>query len=74
MSVLLSIKHGYGRVDDDFHKADARMPQAGSEGIGEFRRLADAHGMRAHAFGEQRLLADVARDVVARRLQFGKDT
>ena len=29
--------------------------------------------LRAHAFAEQRLLADVARDVVARRLRFTKD-
>jgi transcriptional regulator with GAF, ATPase, and Fis domain len=30
--------------------------------------------LRAYAFAEQRLLGDVARDVVARRLQFSKDT
>jgi hypothetical protein len=29
--------------------------------------------LRAHAFAEQRLLGDVARDVVARRLRFTKD-
>jgi hypothetical protein len=30
--------------------------------------------LRAYAFAEQRLLGDVARDVVARRLHFSKDT
>lgn len=30
--------------------------------------------MRAHAFSQSRALADVASDVVARRLRFGKDT
>ena len=30
--------------------------------------------LRAHAFAEQRLLGDVARDVVARRLKFTNDT
>ncbi len=30
--------------------------------------------LRAHAFAEQRLLGEVARDVVARRLRFTKDT
>jgi len=30
--------------------------------------------LRAHAFAEQRLLSEVARDVVARRLRFAKDT
>jgi hypothetical protein len=29
--------------------------------------------LRAHAFAEQRLLGDVARDVVARRLCFTED-
>jgi AmiR/NasT family two-component response regulator len=29
--------------------------------------------LRAHAFAEQRLLGEVARDVVARRLSFTKD-
>ena len=29
--------------------------------------------MRGHAFVEQRLLIDVARDVVSRRLQFTED-
>ena len=29
--------------------------------------------MRAHAFAEQRLLADVAEDVVARRLRFSEN-
>ena len=29
--------------------------------------------LRGHAFAEQRLLIDVARDVVARRLTFTKD-
>jgi hypothetical protein len=36
--------------------------------------VADAFArLRAHAFAEQRLLGDVARDVVARRLRFTKD-
>jgi hypothetical protein len=30
--------------------------------------------LRAHAFAEHRLLGDVARDVVARRLRFTEDT
>ena len=30
--------------------------------------------LRAYAFAEQRLLGDVARDVVARRLTFTNDT
>jgi hypothetical protein len=30
--------------------------------------------LRAHAFAEQRLLSEVARDVVARRLRFTKET
>jgi AmiR/NasT family two-component response regulator len=30
--------------------------------------------LRAYAFAEQRQLADVARDVVARRLHFSNDT
>ena len=30
--------------------------------------------LRAHAFAKQRLLRDVAHDVVARRLRFTKDT
>jgi AmiR/NasT family two-component response regulator len=30
--------------------------------------------LRAYAFAEQRLLSDVARDVVSRRLRFTRDT
>jgi ANTAR domain. len=30
--------------------------------------------LRAHAFAEQRLLGDIAHDVVARRLRFTKET
>jgi AmiR/NasT family two-component response regulator len=44
------------------------VAQLGISAADAFARL------RAHAFAEQRLLGDVARDVVARRLHFSKNT
>jgi AmiR/NasT family two-component response regulator len=44
------------------------VAQLGISAADAFARL------RAHAFVEQRLLGDVARDVVARRLRFTKET
>jgi len=44
------------------------LAQLGVSAADAFARL------RAHAFVEQRLLGDIARDVVARRLTFTNDT
>ena len=44
------------------------VAQLGISATDAFARL------RAYAFAEQRLLGDVAHDVVARRLRFSKDT
>lgn len=53
----------------EIHQATGMVvAQLGISATDAFARL------RAHAFAEQRLLADVARDVVARRLHFSKDT
>jgi hypothetical protein len=52
----------------EIHQATGMIvAQLGVSAADAFARL------RAHAFAEQRLLADVARDVVARRLHFNKD-
>jgi hypothetical protein len=52
----------------EIHQATGMVvAQLGISATDAFARL------RAHAFAEQRLLADVARDVVARRLHFSKD-
>jgi hypothetical protein len=53
----------------EIHQATGMVvAQLGINAADAFARL------RAHAFAEQRLLSDVARDVVARRLHFSKDT
>ena len=53
----------------EIHQATGMvLAQLGISAADAFARL------RAHAFAEQRLLGDVARDVVARRLRFTKDT
>ena len=53
----------------EIHQATGMVvAQLGISATDAFARL------RAHAFAEQRLLGDVARDVVARRLHFSKDT
>ncbi len=52
----------------EIHQATGMVvAQLGISAADAFARL------RAHAFAEQRLLGDVARDVVARRLRFTKD-
>jgi hypothetical protein len=52
----------------EIHQATGMVvAQLGVTAADAFARL------RAYAFAEQRLLADVARDVVARRLHFGED-
>ena len=53
----------------EIHQATGMvLVQLGVSAADAFARL------RAHAFAEQRLLGDVARDVVARRLTFTNDT
>jgi hypothetical protein len=53
----------------EIHQATGMvLAQLGVTAADAFARL------RAHAFAEQRLLGDVARDVVARRLTFTNDT
>jgi AmiR/NasT family two-component response regulator len=53
----------------EIHQATGMVvPSSGSARADALARL------RAHAFAEQRLLGEVARDVVARRLRFTKDT
>lgn len=53
----------------EIHQATGMVvAQLGISATDAFARL------RAYAFAEQRLLGDVARDVVARRLHFSKDT
>ena len=53
----------------EIHQATGMvLVQLGVSAADAFARL------RAHAFAEQRLLGDVARDVVARRLVFTNDT
>ena len=53
----------------EIHQATGMvLVQLGVSAADAFARL------RAHAFAEQRLLGDVARDVVARRLRFTNDT
>jgi transcriptional regulator with GAF, ATPase, and Fis domain len=53
----------------EIHQATGMVVvQLGISAADAFARL------RAHAFAEQRLLGDVARDVVARRLHFSKET
>jgi hypothetical protein len=53
----------------EIHQATGMvLAQLGVSAADAFARL------RAHAFAEQRLLGDVARDVVARRLTFTNDT
>jgi hypothetical protein len=52
----------------EIHQATGMVvAQLGISAADAFARL------RAHAFAEQRLLGEVARDVVARRLRFTKD-
>ena len=53
----------------EIHQATGMvLAQLGVSAADAFARL------RAHAFVEQRLLGDIARDVVARRLTFTNDT
>lgn len=59
---------GWGNRAEIHQATGMVVAQLGVSAADAFARL------RAHAFVEQRMLGDVARDVVARRLRFSRDT
>ena len=75
--LLLGLRsdHGDGQAWDRSWGSRAEIHQATGMVVAQLGiSAADALArLRAHAFAEQRLLVDVARDVVARRLRFMKD-